>query len=91
MTGLKDLVDFLSGTQVWYLIKMIPSGGPVLFGEQFYLRNVEGLWHCASTSVDTSARARHRTRGSVSQPDALRCCKTAQRYSRPRTRARSTR
>lgn len=33
--------------QQWRLIKMIPSDGPVLLGEQVYLRNRDGLWHLA--------------------------------------------
>jgi len=31
--------------QLWYLIKVIPSDGPVLLGEQVYLRNLDNMWH----------------------------------------------
>jgi hypothetical protein len=33
--------------QQWYPIKMVPSDGPVVLGEQVYLRNRDGHWHLA--------------------------------------------
>ncbi|MEA2373033.1 MAG: hypothetical protein QOH12_3427 [Solirubrobacteraceae bacterium] len=33
--------------QQWYLIKMVPSDGPVVLGEPVYLRNRDGHWHLA--------------------------------------------
>lgn len=38
-------LDPSDGKQQWVLEKMIPSDGPVLFGEKAYLRNVDNDWY----------------------------------------------